>query len=209
VKLAVVGATGATGRQVVEQALARGDEVTALVRRPEAVPVSHERLAVARADVLDGASLSGLLAGHDAVVSALGVGTQRAATTVYSAGTAHLLAEMAASGPSRIVVVSATPAGPWAHAPVLDRWVVYPLLQRLFGASYDDMRRMEVVLTGSDVRWTVVRPPRLLDKAAKGSYRISTEAQVGRSITRADLAAALLDVVADDTTVRTALSVAN
>jgi putative NADH-flavin reductase len=80
-KIAVVGATGRTGWQVVEQALARGDEVIALARHPEALPQHGPDVAVAAADVLDRAALIGALAGADAVVSALGIGASRQPTT--------------------------------------------------------------------------------------------------------------------------------
>src|SRR5262249_4369416 len=88
-KIGVEGATGRTGRQVAEQALARGDDVIALARHPEALPRLGPRMASAAADVLDRAAVAEALAGADAVVSALGIGASRQPTVVYSAGTAN------------------------------------------------------------------------------------------------------------------------
>src|SRR5215471_2793378 len=141
-KLAVVGATGRTGRLVVEQALARGDEVIALARHPEARPGHGPDVAVAAADVLDRAAVAGALAGAEAVVSALGIGASRQPTTVYSEGTANILHAMGVHGITKLAVISAVPAGPRAELPFLQRRVMIPVLERFFGASYDDMRRM-------------------------------------------------------------------
>jgi hypothetical protein len=65
---------------------------------------------------------------------------------------------------------------------------------RFFGASYADMTRMEAVLAASAATWISMRPPRLLDKPALGSYQIGLRPK-GRSINYPDLAAALLDVL--------------
>jgi NAD(P)-dependent dehydrogenase (short-subunit alcohol dehydrogenase family) len=81
--LIVFGATGGTGRQVVAQALTAGHAVTAVARRPDALAIRHDRLAVLHGDVLEPATLAQPLAGQDAVVSALGV-RSRAPTTVFS-----------------------------------------------------------------------------------------------------------------------------
>src|SRR5262249_56405866 len=81
-KIGVVGATGRTGRQVAEQALARGDDVIALARHPEALPRLGPRMAGAAADVLDRAAVAEALAGADPAVSALGVGAARQPTVV-------------------------------------------------------------------------------------------------------------------------------
>ena len=110
-KIAVVGATGHTGRQVVEQALARGDDVIALARHPEALPRLGPGIVSAAADVLDRAVLTEALAGADAVVSALGIGASRQPTVVYSDGIANVLHAMDAHGIRKLAVISAVPAG--------------------------------------------------------------------------------------------------
>jgi putative NADH-flavin reductase len=193
-KIAVVGATGHTGLQVAEQALARGDDVIALARHPEALP-RRPGLASTAADVLDRAVLDHALAGADAVVSALGIGASRQPTVVYSDGTANILHAMDAHGITKLAVISAVPAGPRAELPFVQHRIMIPILERVFGASYDDMRRMEALLRGSDLDWVCLRPPRLVSKNATGHYRLDASRPLhkARSITRADLATALLD----------------
>ena len=144
--------------------------------------------------MLNRAALAEVLAGTDAVVSTLGVGTSRQPTVVYSDGISNVLHAMAAHGIRKLAVISAVPAGPRAGLPFQQRYLLVPILERLFPATYDDMRRMEALLSGSDLDWVCLRPPRLVDKKATGSYRVDTRPLPGGgSITHADLAAALLD----------------
>ena len=81
---------------------------------------------------------------------------------------------------------------------MLQRYVIIPILERVFGASKDDMRRMEVLLRGSDLDWVCLRPPRLVSKKAAGRYRLDASRPLPRagSISYADLATALLDSLA-------------
>jgi nucleoside-diphosphate-sugar epimerase len=129
------------------------------------------------------------------VISTLGVGTSRAPTTLYSRGTANVLAAMRTRGIRSLAVVSAAPAGPRAEQPFLERRLAMPILDRFFGATYEDMRRMEEELGESGVDWVALRPPRLVGRGATGHYRLDARKPLpkARSLTYADLAAALLD----------------
>jgi FlaA1/EpsC-like NDP-sugar epimerase len=71
-RLLVIGATGGTGRELVQQALAHGHQVTAFVRDPARLQIEHANLRVAKGDVLDYATVEAAMRGQDAVVSALG-----------------------------------------------------------------------------------------------------------------------------------------
>lgn len=210
-RVAVVGATGHTGSLVVEQALARGHQVTALARRPEDIVRRHPNLVSVAADVLDAEGLASALAGNEAVVSALGIGASRRATIVYSEGIKNVLGAMGAHGISRIAVISAAPAGVRAEQPLLERHVLMPLLERLFGATYEDMRRMEALLRASNVDWVSLRPPRLVNKPATGRYRVDAAGPLrkARSISFPDLATALLDSLDREDLYRRAAYIAN
>ena len=209
-KLTVFGPTGSTGEQIVRRALAAGHEVTAVARRPEAVAPTDPRLRVVAGDVLDPASLRDGVVGADAVLSALGSRRMNRPTTVYSAGTAAILAAMRHGGVRRFVGVTAIPVEPYDHNSALDRYFVLPLLRRFFGGGYDDMRRMEEVLAASDRDWTVFRPPRLTNGASTGRHRTAVDAPLPRawSVSRADLAAAMLAAVRDPALVGHAVTIA-
>lgn len=210
-RIAVIGAAGRTGLQVVEQALNRGHDVTALARQPEAISLRDERLVTTAADVLDRAAVIDRLAGFDAVVSTLGVGTSRAPTALYSQGIANVLNAMHAHAIRKLAVISAAPVGPRVGQPFLERRVAMPILERLFGATYDDMRRMETLLRSSDVDWVSLRPPRLVNNKATGSYRLDANQPLSkaRSLTYGDLATALIDSLDRNDLYRQAAFVAN
>lgn len=194
-RIAVVGASGRTGSAVVELALRRGNEVVALSRRPEAVPLRHPRLAVLAADVLDAASLRAPLEGAAAVVSAIGVGTARQATMTYSQGATNLLAAMRRTQVGRLVVVSAVPVAP-ADELTISLRVPAALLRLVFRETYADMARMEAVLAESELAWTALRPSRLVKRHPSGHYRLDADRPPGgASISHGDLAAALLEVL--------------
>jgi putative NADH-flavin reductase len=209
-RIAVIGAAGKTGQHVVEQALAQGNDVIALARNPERIPSRHDNLHIRSCDVRDRVSLVEATKGVDALVSALGTGSSREATDVYSAGVQSELDVMRQNGVGRLAVISAAPAGPRDEQPFLERRIAMPLLERFFGALYDDMRRMESILDQSTLSWTALRPPRLVDKPATGSYRIDTRPlPKARTLTYPDLATALLDCLKRDDLSRRAAYVAN
>jgi len=208
-QLTVFGGTGGTGRQLIGAALDAGHQVTAAVREPARISTSHERLQTVRADVLDPGSLDGTMAGADAVVSALGAPANRP-TTVYSTGVANILDAMRSASVTRFVGISAVPVRPREQASSLERLVVYPVLYRIFGEGYADMARMEHVLRRSDADWTILRPPRLTDRPATGRYRLAVNDHLprGRTISRADLAAAMLRVIDEECAVRATVELA-
>ncbi|MFE1793881.1 NAD(P)-dependent oxidoreductase [Streptomyces sp. NPDC059525] len=215
-KITVFGATGGVGREVVRQGLAAGHEVTAVVRDPARLDVpAHERLQVAVVpDLTDESALLPVLAGRDAVVSALGAANNKQArlTPVTGPALRAVVAAMRRTGVERLMAVSAAPLAPDSKGDgLLVRKVGYPLLRRALRDLYADLAVMEsVIAAASGVRWTVVRPPRLLNRLGTGYYRRALDANVpgGRVIPRADVATALLDLLSDPSTAGHAVGVA-
>ena len=196
-KIAVIGAAGRTGRQVVGQALDRGHEVVAVARSPEKLNLTGNRVTVAAADVHDADALARAVIGADAIVTTFGPAAGRQPTDVYSAGITNVLAALNGGAIPRLAVISASPVGPRAEQPAALRLLVLPILDRFFGGVYADLRRMEAVLARhGELVWTCLRPPRLLDRPATGTYRLGrTPPPRARSLTYPDLATALLDCV--------------
>ncbi|MEU0239630.1 NAD(P)H-binding protein [Nocardiopsis sp. NPDC006198] len=208
-RITVLGATGGTGRQVVEQALAAGHRVTALVRDPARMPLVHDRLDVVRMPVPDPEALRALLGRTDAVVSGLAATAKGGSpATVW---TGAVLAALADRPDTRLVAVSAAPVGPHPQgSSPFHRFVLSPLVGLVFRDAYRDLERMEAALSAGGAAWTVVRPPRLTDDPGTGEYRLVVGGNVpsGYRIGRADLAHALLRVLDDPATVRRAVGVA-
>lgn len=208
-RLTIFGATGRTGRELVEQALAAGHEVTAAVRNPGGLPLQHERLRVARADVFDPAAIAPLVEGRDAVVSALGARPSDD-VTICSRATRSIAEAMRVVGVRRIVVVSASPVSPGgAGDRFLYRTFAKPVLKAILRKAYADMAVMEDQLARSGLDWTIVRPPRLTDKGRTGRYRTARDRNVpgGYTLSRSDLADAILRLLPDTSAVRAAIGI--
>jgi putative NADH-flavin reductase len=208
-RLAIFGSTGPTGRELVSQALDKGHDVTAVAHDRAAVDANAARLQVVRADVLDRSSLDGVLSGVDAVLSAIGT-HGRQPTTVYSMGTSNIRDAMHQAGVRRFVGISALPVASRNELGPAERWIVVPLLSMFFGEMYADMTRMEQVLRDSDLDFTIMRPPQLTNEQAIGRYRTAINQRLhrARKISRADLAAEMLQVIPDRNTVRATVTLA-
>lgn len=208
-KLAVFGASGGTGREIVRQGLEAGHRITAVVRDPARLDVAaHEGLEVVTADVFDPASIAPAVTGRDAVVSALGP-RGRGPTTVCRDGTDAIMTAMAEAGVARLVVVSNSGMHTEGDG-VFTRLAVKPILIRVLREGYADMRAMEERVAAGSLKWTIVRPPKLTDGPRTGHVASSTDGNVRGSfmISRADLAGYVLRAAGDDALVGVAVSVA-
>jgi putative NADH-flavin reductase len=209
--LTIFGATGATGTCLTEQALAAGHAVTAVVRDAARLSVpAHPRLRVVTADVMDPGSIVQAVAGSDAVVSAIGPrGT--GPTAVIGDSARSIIAAMEKTGSRRFVELSGSIVADEGESLYM-RYLVKPLARRTFLRHVcADMRAGEDEVERSDLDWTILRPPALNGKAATGRYRVAIGRNLahGFSISRADLAASILRLLADPATVRRHVAVAN
>jgi putative NADH-flavin reductase len=186
VKLFIVGATGRTGRLLLDQAIGRGHHVTALVRKAAALK-SSETLTATVGDPRDANLLAGLLRGHDVVISTLGQRSSKDATLLQEAAAAMLTA-LGKSSVRRYVVVSQGLLFP-------DKNPVVGLLRWFLARTVADSIAMEHAVRASDREWTIVRPPRLKEGGASQGYHVSLGARPpgAGSMQRADLATFLLD----------------
>lgn len=194
-ELAVIGATGRTGRLVVETALARGHRVGVLVRDPARLSSEVEnRVRVVTGDSGDPHAARQLLAGTEAVVSALGPTTKEPDLHTRTART--LVSIMNESGPRRFVGVSGAGIDvPGDQKAVRDK-IISKAIQLLGGSIVKDKPAEYAVWAASGLDWTLVRPPRLADGPATGSIEHHAHrSTASTTIMRADLAAFLLEVV--------------
>jgi len=206
-KLTIVGATGGIGRLLLEQAVAAGHEVTAVVRTPAKLTRPVRAVTVDLSEP-DRAALETAVAGADAVVSGLGPRSQ-ADAGVAARGTEAIIAAMKETGTRRLIVVSAAPLGtvpspaipnPPRHDPgdgFFMRTIFSHVAKTLFRAHYADLAVMEDDLRASGLDWTIVRPPRLSNRPLTGTYRTAYGRNVrgGWIVPRADVAHLMLRLV--------------
>ena len=86
-KFLLIGATGPTGQEIVQQGLAQGHEITALVRDASKITVSGPHLNLVAGDILNPLEVDAAMAGQDAVVCSLGTGVTFKHVTLFSDGT--------------------------------------------------------------------------------------------------------------------------
>jgi uncharacterized protein YbjT (DUF2867 family) len=224
-KLTIFAATGGIGRQLLEQAVEAGHDVTAVVRTPQKLPGELSRqVRVMTADLAapDPAVLKSAVEGADAVLSGLGPRSNSEAG-VAAEGTRAITAAMKAVGVRRIVAVSAAPIGtvpspgrpdPPRHDPgdgFFIRYLGAPLTKAALRKHYADLAQMEDILRDSDLDWTAVRPPRLTDKPLTGSYRTARGRNLRRGvfISRANVAHFMLHALDHPETVKQAMGIAS
>ena len=196
-KLALIGATGFVGSALLEEALNRGHQVTALVRHPEKLP-THERLSALRADVRDVAALTEQLRGHGAVLSAFNPGWEQAdIREQFIAGSQAIVAASKAAGVKRLLVVGG--AGSLYVAPGL-QLIETPDFPAEYKEGAEGARQaLNQLRDEQELEWTFLSPAALLQPGPRtGQFRLGGEQLLMNGnapghISVADLAVALLD----------------
>ena len=199
-RVLILGATGGTGRQLVQQALDRGLSVTALARDPSRLRIEHPRLKVIQGDVLDERSVDAAVRGQDAVVSALGHKRYFQPTRILSDGTRNVVRAMEAHGVRRLVCQTSLGIGDGAGR--LGAFYTLFIIPVILPFYFWDKTRQERIIAGSRVEWVIVRPGALTNGLKRGRCRHGR--RVGNllltvRICRADVAEFMLDQLTSDT----------
>ena len=202
--LALLGATRGIGRSLLEQALERGYQVRALVRPSSTLEVKHAGLTVVSGDATQADDIEKLLQGADGVLSALGA-PARDKNEIRTQAARATLAAMHRTGVRRLLAVSVYGVGTSRdHLPFFTRAIVFPLFLRHALADHETQER---AIMGSDVDWTLLRPPYLTDDPASGAYvsDFGSDTQgLTWKISRADVAHSMLEAFERRTHVRRA-----
>ena len=186
-KLFVIGATGRTGREIVQQALARGHHVTGFVRSPESISVKNERLSVLKGNVMDKNQLFQAMQNQDAVISTLGPREVFKPTSMLHDSAVATTRAMNRSGVKRLVVLSAA-----AHFPGIPNRIASFIMRN----HMRDSLAMEEIVQSNGLDWTIARPPRLTQEDYT-TYRSREGAapKMGFSLARKAVAAFMLDAI--------------
>jgi putative NADH-flavin reductase len=201
-KLIVFGATGGTGRQLVDQALSQGHQVTAFVRQPAVLTVQHPDLTIIQGDITDQDAVRRAIPGHDVVISALGT---RGGPAVLPEGTRNILDAMQEADIRRSLWVSSFGAGDSLQQM---GWLSQTLIVKGFlRQAIQEKNAQERIIMASGGDWIIARPGGLTDGPLTGKYRVTGPGdKVGRpSISRADVADFMLKNLTDDRYVRKAV----
>lgn len=192
-RLAILGATGRTGRQLVAQALAAGHEVSALARDPSKLDGARERVQVVQGDATDAGAVERLVGGADVVLSALGPQGVREGG-LHARSIAAVLAGMERRGVRRYLAVSGAGADAPGDRKALGDRIASRLMHLLVAPTVTDKEAELSALQRSGVEWVLVRPPRLTEGPLTGRYRVGLDVALGPRaiVSRADVAHFLL-----------------
>jgi uncharacterized protein YbjT (DUF2867 family) len=187
VKLFVIGATGRTGQEIVQQALARNHHVTAFVRSPENITLQNERLTVLKGNAMDENQLFRAVQNHDAVVSTLGPREVFKPSSMLHDSAVATTRAMNRAGVKRLVVLSAA-----AHFPGFLNGIASFIMRN----HMRDSLAMEAIVQATGLDWTIARPPRLTQEDY-ATYRSRENAapRMGFSVSRKAVAAFMLEAI--------------
>ncbi len=205
--IAVFGATGKTGLEIVKQALEGGHKVTAFVRDPARLAIENKNLNVVTGDVFDTASVAQAIKGQDAAVCALGAGSDLKKTTVRTIGTVNIIAGMKQNNVKRLVVITAMGVGEsWDTLSMFNKFFFATLLK----SSRVDHEAQESAVRESGLDWTIIRPSGLVDTPRTGVYDFGENIPAKTSkIARADVADLILKELEQKTNIGKALTISN
>lgn len=200
-KIAVLGATGATGRQVIAQALAQGDQVVAYVRDPQGI-AAKPGLKVVVGPLSDAAALKAAISGTGAVLVCLGTHKMKPVDLLQKS-MPLIVRAMKEVDVARLVLLSAYGVGETALTAGFLARIVY---KTMVPAIYRDKELSEALLPGSGLKWTGIYPVGLTNGPLTDAVEVRPMAQVRKvsglpPVSRANVARAMLDAARNDQTI--------
>ncbi len=205
--IAILGGAGKAGRPLVEETLKAGYRVRLLLRHPEQFDLLDERLEIIQGDARNPMSIQTLLQGCEALVSTLG-NPKGENTAMLSTVTGLLLHSMHEFEISRYIVVSSYYETGNEQQDVKTKQAA-DYMQLNFPLFMDDRKIEYQLLTNSDLDWTYVRLPYIVQTPATGNINVGVDYLPGQQITAKDLACFLVGQLTDYQYIRQALFIAN
>jgi putative NADH-flavin reductase len=205
----VLGANGGVGRQVIELALQQGHTVTAILRTPAKLTITHPNLVVVKGDIMNPVMWETHLQHQDVIISAIGKNTTKK-TVLYSLGNKNLIDAMKRMGASRVFFISASGLAVNPSHNIFLRFLTKYILQKILKNPYADLWRMEEIIKQTGLNYTIMRPPRLINKPVTGVYRFAVNhfLKGATTISRADLAHFMLANVYNEAIYKTTVEIA-
>lgn len=212
-KVILFGATGFSGKGILAEALKHGHEITILVRDASKVQIKHKKLTIIEGNVLDPLTVASALHHQEAVIQCLGVGGKGDGkpTTFISDATKVIVNEMQKQNIKRLVAMSNVGAGnsisfqPWVFTKI-----ILPYFMKWLKVIIEDKNRMEPIIMNSNLDWTIVRCPNIVDKSAKGTCNATLDGKgLKLSITLPDLSKFMIEQLTQKVFIKQAPSVSN
>lgn len=212
-KVIIFGATGFSGQGILAEALKQGHEVSILVRDASKIQIKHKHLTIIEGNVLDPQTVASVLYHQEAVIQCLGVGGKGDGnpTTFISDATKVIVDEMQKQHIKRLIAMSNVGAGnSIAFQPWFFTKIILPYFMKWLQVIIEDKNRMEPIIMNSNLDWTIVRCPNIVDKPAKGTCNATLDGKgLKLYITLLDLSKFMVDQLKQTSFVKQAPSVSN
>jgi nucleoside-diphosphate-sugar epimerase len=170
-KLTIFGATGDTGKQLIEQALAAGNQVVAFVRNPSKLDTRHEHLTIVQGELADQATIERAVSGADAVISVLGPRGDSKNKPI-TRGIQNILASMKKQGVRRLIVSSTPSVSDPNDLPDFKFKALITLVKLTMRTAYEEIINVAKIVRMSDCDWTIVRVSMLNNNPKSGKVKV-------------------------------------
>ncbi len=212
-KVTIFGATGFSGQAILADSIKQGHEVTILVRDASKIPIKHQNLTIVEGNVLNPQTVASVLHHQEAVIQCLGVSGKGDGkpTTFISDATKIIVDEMQNQKIKRLIAMSNVGAGnSIAFQPWFFTRIILPYFMKWLKVIIEDKNRMEPIIMNSNLDWTIVRCPNVVDKPAKGTCNATLDGKgLKLSITLPDLSKFMIDQLTQKVFIKQAPSVSN
>jgi putative NADH-flavin reductase len=212
-KVIIFGATGFSGQAILADSIKQGHEVTILVRDTSKVQIKHQNLTIVEGNVLNPQTVASVLHHQEAVIQCLGVSGKGDGkpTTFISDATKIIVDEMQNQKIKRLIAMSNVGAGnSIAFQPWFFTKIILPYFMKWLKVIIEDKNRMEPIIMNSNLDWTIVRCPNIVDKPAKGRCNTTLDGKgLKLSITLSDLSKFMVDQLKQTVFIKQAPSVSN
>ena len=212
-KVIIFGATGFSGKAILANSIKQGHEVTILVRDASKIPIKHQNLTIVEGNVLNPQTVASVLYHQEAVIQCLGVSGKGDGkpTTFISDATKIIVDEMQNQKIKRLIAMSNVGAGnSIAFQPWFFTKIILPYFMKWLKVIIEDKNRMEPIIMNSNLDWTIVRCPNIVDKPAKGRCNATLDGKgLKLSITLSDLSKFMVDQLKQTVFIKQAPSVSN
>jgi putative NADH-flavin reductase len=210
--VALFGATGPTGKHLIEEALKQGYYLSVYTRDARKLESFAGRVEVVVGDLQNRDAIAKCLQGADAVISALGPNSLKVqGDRPVMHGLSNIIAAMKQSGVRRLIQISTAAYRDPKDGFALNAHAFVLLFRVIVRKAYDDIKATGELIAHSDLDWTLVRIPNLVDGPADGEMNVGWygRSRLGMKLSRGKLAKFLVDQIADPTFVRAAPGIAN
>ena len=209
-KLAIFGATGETGKQLVKQALEKGNKVIAYVRNPSKLKINNECLTIIQGELSEKIAIERAISGMDAVISALGPRGGSKSKPITQ-GMQNIILAMQKHNVRRLIISSTLSLSDPEDLPDFKSRILIGLVKIINNAAYEEIINVGKVVQSSNLDWTIIRLPLLNNNTKSGKVKVGYlgRNEVGLKISRADIADFMLKQVQDTKYIRKAPAISN